>query len=112
MKRAVELYKKTLYLKAKLEKSDLDQWNAGGRPRNYTQKIAQPEAYRVAESKLNELQRGGVSGRLECGLRELKAGGKLVLGGVDGYEDVEFSIKSVSHRLSPATCSSSVEFEG
>lgn len=82
----------------------------------YTQRVAEPksdrEAYRVAESKLNELQKGGINGRIECDLREIKAGGKLVLSGVDGYEDTEFSIKSVSHKLTPTTCSTSVEFEG
>lgn len=82
----------------------------------YSQKIANPksenEAFKMAQSKLDELQKGGISGRFECGLQEIKAGGKLILKGVSGYEEVEFSIKSVSHRLTPTTSCSQVEFEG
>ncbi|PSM51376.1 phage tail protein, gpD family [Campylobacter blaseri] len=82
----------------------------------YKMRIAAPksdaEAFKIGESKLNELQRGGINGSLECDGKEVKAGGKLKLIGVANYEDVEFSIKSVTHTLNNTTYTISVEFEG
>ncbi|MBE3021893.1 phage tail protein, partial [Campylobacter sp. 7477a] len=70
------------------------------------------EAFKKGEAKLNELQRGGINGNLTCAGRELRAGGKLKITGVAGLENIEFSIKSVSHNLSTTSYMVDVEFEG
>lgn len=67
-------------------------------------------AYKKGESKLNELQKGGVNGRCELKGREIRAGGKLKIKNI-GYDNYEFSIKSVSHHLSESGYSISLEFE-
>ncbi|EIF06190.1 putative regulator of late gene expression [Campylobacter concisus UNSWCD] len=78
----------------------------------YKMQIAQPksdnEAFRQGEAKLNELQNG------RCSLpgANIVAGGKLKFGGIAGLEANEFSIKSVSHRLSTYNYGIEIEFEG
>lgn len=82
----------------------------------YKMQIAQPksdnEAFKQAEAKLNELQRGGINGRCSCEGKNIIAGGKLKFGGVAGLEANEFSIKEVSHKLSTNGYEIDVEFEG
>ncbi|MGP1450307.1 MAG: hypothetical protein ACTTJS_04190 [Wolinella sp.] len=56
--------------------------------------------------------RGGISGNLSCAGREIRAGGKLEITEVAGIEGLEFSIKSVSHRLDSKGYFLDVEFEG
>ena len=71
--------------------------------------IAQPksdnEAFKMGEAKLNELQKGGINANIV-------AGGKLKFSGIAGLEANEFSIKSVSHRLSTDNYEIEIEFEG
>lgn len=80
----------------------------------YKMQISQPksdnEAFKKASSKLNELQKGGVSGRCELVGRELRAGGKLKFKGIE-LDIYEFSIKSVSHSFNGSIYTMSVEFE-
>ena len=82
----------------------------------YKMQIAQPksdnEAFKQAEAKLNELQRGGINGRCSCEGKNIIAGGKLKFGGVPGLEVNEFSIKEVSHKLSTNGYEIDIEFEG
>lgn len=82
----------------------------------YKMQIAQPksdnEAFKQAEAKLNELQRGGINGRCSCEGKNIIAGGKLKFGGVTGLEANEFSIKEVSHKLSTSGYEIDIEFEG
>ena len=82
----------------------------------YKMQIAQPksdnEAFKQAEAKLNELQRGGINGRCSCEGKNIIAGGKLKFGGVPGLEANEFSIKEVSHKLSTSGYEIDIEFEG
>ena len=82
----------------------------------YKMQIAQPksdnEAFKQAEAKLNELQRGGINGRCSCEGKNIIAGGKLKFGGVAGLEANEFSIKEVSHKLSTNGYEIDIEFEG
>lgn len=82
----------------------------------YKMQIAQPksdnEAFKQAEAKLNELQRGGINGRCSCEGKNIIAGGKIKFGGVPGLEANEFSIKEVSHKLSTSGYEIDVEFEG
>ena len=82
----------------------------------YKMQIAQPksdnEAFKQAEAKLNELQRGGINGRGSCEGKNIIAGGKLKFGGVPGLEANEFSIKEVSHKLSTNGYEIEIEFEG
>lgn len=82
----------------------------------YKMQIAQPksdnEAFKQAEAKLNELQRGGINGRCSCEGENIIAGGKLKFGGVPGLEANEFSIKEVSHKLSTSRYEIDIEFEG
>ena len=82
----------------------------------YKMQIAQPksdnEAFKQAEAKLNELQRGGINGRCSCEGKNIIAGGKLKFSGVSGLEANEFSIKEVSHKLSTSGYEIDIEFEG
>jgi len=82
----------------------------------YKMQIAQPksdnEAFKQAEAKLNELQRGGINGRCSCEGKNIVAGGKLKFGGVPGLEANEFSIKEVSDKLSTSGYEIDIEFEG
>ena len=82
----------------------------------YKMQIAQPksdnEAFKQAEAKLNELQRGGINGRCSCEGKNIIAGGKLKFGGVPRLEANEFSIKEVSHKLSTSGYEIDIEFEG
>ena len=87
---------------------------AGGQ--TYKMQIAQPksdnEAFRQGEAKLNELQKGGINGRCSLPGANIVAGGKLKFSGIAGLEANEFSIKSVSHRLSTDNYEIEIEFEG
>ncbi|CUU82899.1 tail protein D [Campylobacter hyointestinalis] len=88
----------------------------GSGEQTYKLNIPEPksdnEAFKKGEAKLNELQRGGINGNLSTTGRELRAGGKLKITGVAGLENVEFSIKSVSHNLNTTSYMINVEFEG
>ena len=88
----------------------------GSREQVYKMQIAQPksdnEAFKQAEAKLNELQRGGINGRCSCEGKNIIAGGKLKFKGIAGLENNEFSIKSVEHRLTSKDYTCEVEFEG
>ncbi len=92
------------------------QIKVGSGEQTYKLNIPEPksdnEAFKKGEAKLNELQRGGVNGSLSCAGRELRAGGKLKILGVTGLENIEFSIKSVSHDLNVNGYMVRVEFEG
>ena len=82
----------------------------------YKMQIAQPksdnEAFRQGEAKLNELQKGGINGRCSLPGANIVAGGKLKFSGIAGLEANEFSIKSVSHRLSTDNYEIEIEFKG
>ena len=88
----------------------------GSAEQTYKMQIAQPksdnEAFKMGEAKLNELQKGGINGRCSLPGANIVAGGKLKFGGVAGLEATEFSIKSVSHRLSTDNYEIEIEFEG
>lgn len=92
------------------------QVKVGSGEQTYKLNIPEPkrdnEAFKKGEAKLNELQRGGINGNLSTAGREIRAGGKLMILGVDGLENVEFSIKSVSHNLNTTSYMIDVEFEG
>lgn len=81
----------------------------------YKMQISQPkndnEAFKKAQAKLNELQKGGINGRCELIGREIRAGGKLKIKGIN-LDHYEFSIKSVSHSFNDQAYTISVEFEG
>lgn len=88
----------------------------GSGEQTYKVQIAQPksdnEAFRQGEAKLNELQKGGINGRCSLPGANIVAGGKLKFSGIAGLEANEFSIKSVSHRLSADNYEIEIEFEG
>ena len=88
----------------------------GAGDQTYKMQIAQPksdnEAFRQGEAKLNELQKGGINGRCSLPRANIVAGGKLKFSGIAGLEANEFSIKSVSHRLSTDNYEIEIEFEG
>ena len=88
----------------------------GSGEQTYKMQIAQPksdnEAFRQGEAKLNELQKGGINGRCSLPGANIIAGGKLKFSGIAGLEATEFSIKSVSHRLSTDNYEIEIEFEG
>ncbi len=78
--------------------------------------IAEPkndaEAYKKAEAKLGELQRGGINGRCKSAGKEVRAGGKISFTGVEDIEGIEFIIKSVTHHLDTHAYIVDIEFEG
>ncbi|EAI7511526.1 phage tail protein, partial [Campylobacter jejuni] len=80
----------------------------------YKMQISQPkndnEAFKKAQAKLNELQKGGLNGRCELIGREIRAGGKLKIKDIN-MDHYEFSIKSVSHSFNDSAYVVSVEFE-
>ncbi|ENU2303671.1 phage late control D family protein [Campylobacter coli] len=80
----------------------------------YKMQISQPkndnEAFKKAQAKLNELQKGGLNGRCELIGREIRAGGKLKIKDIN-MDHYEFSIKSVSHSFNDQAYIISVEFE-
>ena len=88
----------------------------GSGEQTYKMQIAQPksdnEAFRQGEAKPNELQKGGINGRCSLPGANIVAGGKLKFSGIAGLEANEFSIKSVSHRLSTDNYEIEIEFEG
>lgn len=92
------------------------QIKVGGGEQIYKLNIPEPksdnEAFKKGEAKLNELQRGGINGSLTTIGREFRAGGKLKIEGVIGLNDIEFSIKSVSHDFNNSAYTINVEFEG
>ncbi|MFV0481361.1 MAG: phage late control D family protein [Campylobacteraceae bacterium] len=69
---------------------------------------SEAEAFKQGESKLYELQRGGINGTLEAIGQNIKAGEKLKISTIDK----EFSIKSVSHNLDDTGYIVTVDFEG
>ena len=81
----------------------------------YKMQISQPkndnEAFKKAQAKLNELQKGGLNGRCELIGREIRAGGKLKIKDIN-MNHYKFSIKSVSHSFNDQAYIISVEFEG
>ena len=88
----------------------------GSAEQTYKMQIAQPksdnEAFKMGEAKLNELQKGGINGRCSLPGANIVSGGKLKFSGIAGLEANEFSIKSVSHRLSTDNYEIEIEFEG
>ena len=78
--------------------------------------IAQPksdnEAFKMGETKLNELQKGGINGRCSLPGTNIVVGGKFKFSGIAGLEVNEFSIKSVGYRLSADNYEIEIEFEG
>ncbi|AVK80670.1 phage tail protein [Campylobacter fetus subsp. testudinum] len=89
---------------------------AGSGEPHYKMRVAEPksdsEAFSRADAKLNDLLKGGVSGK--CSL----AGKNIVCGGSVSFKntgsDIEgrvFGIKSVSHNLNSARYTVEVEFE-
>ena len=82
----------------------------------YKMQIPEPksdaEAYKLAQSKLNELKKGGINGRCSCMGANIVAGVQIKFKGAPGLEDVKFSGKSVSHTLEPSAYNIEIEFEG
>ncbi len=80
----------------------------------YKMQISQPkndnEAFKKAQAKLNELQKGGLNGRYELIGREIRAGGKLKIKDIN-MDHYEFSIKSVSHNFNDSVYVIGIEFE-
>ncbi|WP_086234481.1 hypothetical protein [Campylobacter devanensis] len=91
---------------------------AGSGEPSYNMIIAQPksdgEAYAKANAKLNELKKGGISGR--CSL----AGANIITGDSITFKNTnsndielkEFSITSIRHTLNSRGYSIEIEFEG
>lgn len=92
------------------------QIKVGKGKQTYKMQIPEPksdaEAYKLAQSKLNELKKGGINGRCSCMGANIVAGAQIKFKGAAGLEDVKFSVKSVSHTLEPTNYSIEIEFEG
>ncbi|MDR0580189.1 MAG: phage tail protein [Campylobacteraceae bacterium] len=78
----------------------------------YHEKIPEPrdasEALWQAESKLRDLQKGGIKGSLEMAGRRLLTGSRLRIDTINQ----EFLVISVTHNLSDGAYNIAVEFEG
>lgn len=111
-------YKSVVLQWQEISSGEIKSLRAGSGEPSYKMRVAQPksdsEAFSRANAKLNELLKGGVSGK--CTL----AGANIVCGGLvsfknTGASDIDgrvFSIKSVSHNLNSSGYSIEVEFEG
>ena len=92
------------------------QIKVGKGKQTYKMQIPEPksdaEAYRLAQSKLNELKKGGINGRCSCMGANIVAGAQVKFKGALGLEDLKFSVKSVSHTLEPSAYNIEIEFEG
>lgn len=110
-------YKSVVIEWQEVASGEMKSLRAGSGEPHYKMRVAEPksdsEAYSRANAKLNELLKGGVSGK--CVL----AGANIITGGGvsfknTGASDLEgrvFSIKSVSHNLSSSGYTIEVEFE-
>lgn len=99
-----------------VESGKRKQIKVGKGKQTYKMQIPEPksdaEAYKLAQSKLNELKKGGINGRCSCMGANIVAGAQIKFKGAPGLEDVKFSVKSVSHTLEPSTYNIEIEFEG
>ena len=99
-----------------VESGKRKQIKVGKGKQTYKMQIPEPksdaEAYRLAQSKLNELKKGGINGRCSCMGSNIVAGAQLKFKGAAGLEDVKFSIKSVSHTFDASGYTIEIEFEG
>nr|DAU42550.1 MAG TPA: tail protein [Bacteriophage sp.] len=92
------------------------QIKVGKGKQTYKMQIPEPksdaEAYKLTQSKLNELKKGGINGRCSCIGANIVAGAQVKFKGAPGLEDVKFSVKSVSHTLESSAYNIEIEFEG
>ena len=99
-----------------VESGKRKQIKVGKGKQTYKMQIPEPksdaEAYKLAQSKLNELKKGGINGRCSCMGANIVAGAQVKFKGAAGLEDVKFSVKSVSHTLEPSAYNIEIEFEG
>ena len=99
-----------------VESGKRKQIKVGKGKQTYKMQIPEPksdaEAYKLAQSKLNELKKGGINGRCSCMGANIAAGTQVKFKGAAGLEDVKFSVKSVSHTLEPSAYNIEIEFEG
>ena len=99
-----------------VESGKRKQIKVGKGKQTYKMQIPEPksdaEAYKLTQSKLNELKKGGINGRCSCMGANIVAGAQIKFKGAPGLEDVKFSVKSVSHTLEPSAYNIEIEFEG
>ena len=99
-----------------VESGKRKQIKVGKGKQTYKMQIPEPksdaEAYKLAQSKLDELKKGGINGRCSCMGANIVAGAQLKFKGAAGLEDVKFSIKSVSHTFDASGYTIEIEFEG
>ena len=99
-----------------VESGKRKQIKVGKGKQTYKMQIPEPksdaEAYKLAQSKLNELKKGGINGRCSCMGANIVAGVQIKFKGAQGLEDIKFSVKSVSHTLEPSAYNIEIEFEG
>lgn len=99
-----------------VESGKRKQIKVGKGKQTYKMQIPEPksdaEAYKLAQSKLNELKKGGINGRCSCMGANIVAGAQVKFKGALGLEDLKFSVKSVSHTLEPTGYTIEIEFEG
>ena len=92
------------------------QIKVGKGKQTYKMQIPEPksdaEAYKLAQSKLNELKKGGINGRCSCMGANIVAGAQVKFKGAPGLEDLKFSVKSVSHTFDASGYTIEIEFEG
>jgi len=72
---------------------------------------SESEARRVIESKLKNANRAKVSGRLSIYGMDIVAGNKLKLVGDKRFDDMEFTIKRVTHSINGSGFVTALEFE-
>lgn len=99
-----------------VESGKRKQIKVGKGKQTYKMQIPEPksdaEAYKLAQSKLNELKKGGINGRCSCMGANIVAGAQIKFKGAPGLEDVKFSVKSVSHTFDASGYTIEIEFEG
>jgi len=109
-------YTKVILQWQELESGTTKSISVGQANQSYIMKIAQPkteaEAFKKAEAKLNELQKGGINGRCSLKGKNIIAGAKLSFKDIQDLSNIEFSIKEVTHTLNSNSYIIDIVFQG
>jgi len=109
-------YTKVILQWQELESGTIKSISVGKAEQSYIMQIAQPkneaQAFRKAQAKLNELQKSGINGRCSLKGKNIIAGAKLRFKDIQDLENIEFSIKEVTHTLNSNSYIIDIVFQG
>jgi len=109
-------YTKVILQWQELEGGTTKSISVGKADQSYIMQIVQPkneaQAFRKAQAKLNELQKGGINGRCSLKGKNIIAGAKLRFKDIEDLSNIEFSIKEVTHTLNSSSYIIDIVFQG